>query len=269
MCDARHGVRQAWAPVSAPGRAAARTGFVAAHLPPVTGDDRVQPDSVQEWREWLAAHHTRPTGVWLVTWRAGSRGPKISYEESVEQALCFGWVDSKGRTLDAERTMLWFAPRRARSGWARTNKQRIERLTAAGARWCPPGSRWSRRRRPTGRGRCSTPSRTSWCPTTWPPRSTPPRRPREHWEAFPRSVRRAILEWIVQARRPETRARRVAETAEKASRNERANRAGAAPRGGLCRRPAQIGAPGRISPACPRLYLGDVALRRGAGRWAG
>ena len=92
----------------------------------------MQPESVAEWREWLAAHHTRPTGVWLVTWRAGSGGPKISYAESVEQALCFGWVDSLGRTLDDERTMLWFAPRKARSGWARTNKQRIERLTAAG-----------------------------------------------------------------------------------------------------------------------------------------
>jgi uncharacterized protein YdeI (YjbR/CyaY-like superfamily) len=88
-------------------------------------DDRVQPGSLQEWREWLAANHTRDAGVWLVTWRAGSSGPKIGYEESVEQALCFGWVDSKGRALDAERTMLWFAPRKARSGWARTNKQRV------------------------------------------------------------------------------------------------------------------------------------------------
>ena len=95
-------------------------------------DDRVQPGSLGEWREWLAAHHGRGRGVWLVTWRAGSAGPKISYEESVEQALCFGWVDSKGRALDAERTMLWFAPRKARSGWSRPNKQRVERLLAAG-----------------------------------------------------------------------------------------------------------------------------------------
>src|SRR6476469_11269592 len=95
-------------------------------------DERVQPDSVAAWRAWLAEHHTRGTGIWLVTGRAGSAGPKISYEESVEQALCFGWVDSKGRSLDAERTMLWFAPRKRGSGWARTNKERIERLTAGG-----------------------------------------------------------------------------------------------------------------------------------------
>jgi uncharacterized protein YdeI (YjbR/CyaY-like superfamily) len=70
--------------------------------------------------------------VWLVTWRAGSGDPRISYDESVEQALCFGWVDSLGRALDAERTMLWFAPRKARSGWSRPNKQRVQRLNAAG-----------------------------------------------------------------------------------------------------------------------------------------
>src|SRR4051794_34883810 len=95
-------------------------------------DEQVQPGSLAEWRAWLAEHHGRGSGVWLVTWRAGSGGPRIGYEESVEQALCFGWVDSKGRALDAERTMLWFAPRKGRSGWSRPNKQRVERLLAAG-----------------------------------------------------------------------------------------------------------------------------------------
>jgi uncharacterized protein YdeI (YjbR/CyaY-like superfamily) len=192
------------------------------YRPLVTGDDRVQPDSVQEWREWLAAHHARPTGVWLVTWRAGSGGPKISYEESVEQALCFGWVDSKGRTLDDERTMLWFAPRRARSGWARTNKQRIERLTAAGL-MAPAGLALVEAAKADGSWTLLDAVEDLLVPDDLAAAfdAAPPAR--EHWEAFPRSVRRAILEWIVQARRPETRARRVAETAEKASRNERAH----------------------------------------------
>ena len=92
----------------------------------------MQPGSLAEWRHWLSQNHGRGSGVWLVTWRAGSDGPRITYEESVEQALCFGWVDSKGRALDATRTMLWFAPRKARSGWSRPNKQRVERLVAAG-----------------------------------------------------------------------------------------------------------------------------------------
>ena len=183
----------------------------------------MQPESVAEWREWLAAHHTRPTGVWLVTWRAASGGSKISYAESVEQALCFGWVDSLGRRLDDERTMLWFAPRKARSGWARTNKQRIERLTAAGL-MTPAGLAVVEAAKADGSWTLLDAVEDLLVPDDLAAAfdAVPPAR--EHWEAFPRSVKRAILEWIVQARRPETRARRVAETAEKASRDERAVR---------------------------------------------
>ena len=185
-------------------------------------DDRVQPDSVQEWREWLAAHHTRRTGVWLVTWRAGSGGAQIGYDESVEQALCFGWIDSTGRTLDDRRTMLWFAPRKARSGWARSNKERIERLTAAGLME-PAGLALVEAAKADGSWTLLDAVEDLVVPDDLGAAldAVPPAR--AHFEAFPRSVRRSILEWIVQARRPETRARRVAETAERASRNERAN----------------------------------------------
>ena len=185
-------------------------------------DDRVQPGSVQEWREWLAAHHTRGTGVWLVTWRAGSGGPQIGYDESVEQALCFGWVDSKGRTLDDQRTMLWFAPRKARSGWARSNKERIDRLTAAGLME-PAGLALVEAAKADGSWTLLDAVEDLVVPDDLGAALDAAPRARAHFEAFPRSVRRSILEWIVQARRPETRARRVAETAERASRNERAN----------------------------------------------
>jgi uncharacterized protein YdeI (YjbR/CyaY-like superfamily) len=185
-------------------------------------DDQVQPGSVQEWREWLAEHHIRPTGVWLVTWRAGSSGPRISYEESVEQALCFGWVDSKGRKLDAERTMLWFAPRKARSGWSRPNKQRVERLQAAGL-MAPAGLAVVEAAKADGSWTLLDTVEDLVVPDDLAAAfdASPPAR--QHWEAFPRSVKRSILEWIVHARRPETRAKRVAETADLARRNERAN----------------------------------------------
>jgi uncharacterized protein YdeI (YjbR/CyaY-like superfamily) len=185
-------------------------------------DDRVQPGSLQEWRDWLAAHHTRPSGVWLVTWRAGSSGPRITYEESVEQALCFGWVDSKGRALDAERTMLWFAPRKRRSGWSRPNMIRVERLTAAGL-MAPAGLAAVEAAKADGSWTLLddvedlvVPDDLAAAFAAHPPAAA-------HWEAFPRSAKRGILEWIVQAKRPETRARRIAETAERAAVNERAN----------------------------------------------
>jgi uncharacterized protein YdeI (YjbR/CyaY-like superfamily) len=183
-------------------------------------DEQVQPESVAEWREWLERHHGRGVGVWLVTRRAGAS--RIIYEESVEQALCFGWVDSKGRALDAERTMLWFAPRKRGSGWARTNKERVARLTAAGL-MAPAGLAVIEAAKADGSWtllddveNLVVPDDLAAALAAHPPA-------REHWDAFPRSVRRALLEWLVQAKRPETRARRVAEIAEKAQVNERAN----------------------------------------------
>jgi len=184
-------------------------------------DEQVQPGSWAEWRAWLAQNHGRGAGVWLVMRKASAGGPRISYEESVEQALCFGWVDSKGRSLDAERTMLWFAPRKRGSGWARTNKERIERLTAAGL-MAPAGQAVIDAAKADGSWsllddveNLVVPDDLAAAFAQHPPAA-------DHWAAFPRSPRRAMLEWIVQARRPETRAARIAEIATAAARNERA-----------------------------------------------
>jgi uncharacterized protein YdeI (YjbR/CyaY-like superfamily) len=184
--------------------------------------DRVHAETREQWRKWLADNHERPTGVWLVSWRQHTGRPRIAYEESVEEALCFGWVDSKGRRLDDDRTMLWFAPRKPSSGWARSNKERVARLEAAGLM------------QPAGRSAVAAAKASgAWTRLDDVEDLVVPEdlaaafaaRPgaRELWDGFPRSVRRAILEWIAQARRAETRAKRIAETAERAARGERAN----------------------------------------------
>jgi uncharacterized protein YdeI (YjbR/CyaY-like superfamily) len=184
-------------------------------------DEQVQPESSAEWRAWLAHNHGRDAGVWLVMRKARAGGPRISYEESVEQALCFGWVDSKGRSLDAERTMLWFAPRKRGSGWARTNKERIERLTAAGL-MAPAGQAVIDAAKADGSWTLLDDVENLVVPDDLAAAFAAHPPAREHWDAFPRSARRATLEWIVQAKRAETRAKRVAEAAEKAQANERA-----------------------------------------------
>src|SRR6476469_2355295 len=83
------------------------------------------------WRAWLAEHGTGSTGLWLVYDKG--RGRRLSYDDIVEEALCFGWIDSLPRTLDDTRAMLYVAPRKPRSSWSRVNKERVERLIAAGA----------------------------------------------------------------------------------------------------------------------------------------
>lgn len=182
----------------------------------------VQCETAGEWRAWLEGNHATATGAWLVTWRPASGRPVLGYEEAVEEALCFGWVDSRPGRVDDERAKLYFAPRRARSGWSASNKARIERLTAAG-RMAPAGLAAVERARANGTWealdaveRGEIPDDLAAAFAAHPPSV-------ERFAAFPWSVRRAILEWIASAKRPETRAARIEETATLAARNERAN----------------------------------------------
>ncbi len=187
-------------------------------LPP----NSVHPLTRAEWRAWLEANHQRPEGIWLVSYKKATGKPRFSYEESVEEALCFGWVDSKGNKLDDERSLLWFAPRRPGSGWARPNKERVERLMAAGLM------------APAGLAKIEAAQRDgSWSildaveALEIPPdlaaalADNPPAA--DYFAAFPRSAKRGILEWIVQAKRPETRTKRIQETARLAAANIRTN----------------------------------------------
>ena len=77
------------------------------------------PRSRAAWRKWLEKNHTRTEGIWLISYKKATGKPRVEYEESVEEAVCFGWIDSKGNKLDDERTMLWFAPRRPGTGWSK------------------------------------------------------------------------------------------------------------------------------------------------------
>jgi uncharacterized protein YdeI (YjbR/CyaY-like superfamily) len=183
---------------------------------------RVHAETRAEWRAWLAAHHAHARGAWLVSWRSGVGRPAVGYEDSVREALCFGWVDSKGRKLDEERSMLYFAPRRSRSGWARTNKQRVEQLRVVGLMTdageaviaeAEANGSWSLLDEVEN---LTVPADLRKALDAHPPAG-------QHWQEFPPSARRAILEWIVQARTAPTRARRVAETARLAALNQRAN----------------------------------------------
>jgi len=182
----------------------------------------VHAETVEEWRDWLLAHHATETGAWLVSWKSPTGRPSVKYELAVEEALCVGWIDSSGRTIDDERHALWFTRRKAGSGWARTNKERIVRLEAEG--------------RMTDAGRAlidAAKADGSWTLLDDVENLIVPddlaaafaRYPgsREYFDAFPPSARRALLEWIVQAKRETTRAARLDETARLASQNIRAN----------------------------------------------
>jgi uncharacterized protein YdeI (YjbR/CyaY-like superfamily) len=182
----------------------------------------VHPKSRAEWRAWLAEHHSSRTGVWLVTYKKATGKPRVEYEESVEEALCFGWIDSKANKLDEERSLLWFAPRKLRTGWSAPNKARVERLAEAGL-MSPAGQAKVIAAKADGSWSSLDAVEALVVPEDLARALAGFPLAEERFNAFPRSVKRGILEWICSARKPDTRASRVAQTARLANENQRAN----------------------------------------------
>jgi uncharacterized protein YdeI (YjbR/CyaY-like superfamily) len=182
--------------------------------------ERLHPETRAQWRAWLERHHATSDGVWLVFWRqqSGRTGP--TYDDAVQEALCFGWIDSKPAKLDDHRTMLRFSPRKRGSGWARTNKVRIERLIRDGL-MTEAGLAKIEEAKADGSWTKLDAVEDLIVPDDLAAALAEHPGARQRWDQLPRSVRRSALGWIVQAKRPETRARRVAETARAAARGER------------------------------------------------
>ena len=182
-------------------------------------EQRIQPETRAEWRAWLAEHHRRDSGVWLVSWKKRTGKPTVSYEEAVEEALCFGWIDGVFNRLDDERSMQWFAPRRPRSTWARSNKDRVARLEAAGL-MTEAGREAVERARANGSGESLDAIDALVVPDDLAAALAERPGARELFDASSASVRRSALAWVYQARRPETRASRVGRIAAVAGRGE-------------------------------------------------
>ncbi len=174
--------------------------------------DRFEPGSLAEWSDWLAEHHDDVRGVWLVSPKKSSGRQAFDYEASVLEALRYGWVDSTQRRVDDTRSMLWFARRRKQSVWTRTNKQRVARLQADG-RLEPAGRAAVDAAKANGMWTVMDDVEDLVVPDDLAAAFDEHPGSREHFEAFSPSTRKQILAWIVLAKKPETRAARIAETA--------------------------------------------------------
>jgi uncharacterized protein YdeI (YjbR/CyaY-like superfamily) len=188
-------------------------------MPGIEDAPLVRADDRATWRGWLETNHASASGAWLVTWRRG-QGPVLDYGEAVEEALCFGWIDSRGGKLDERRTKLYFAPRKSNSQWSASNKERVQRLSAAGLMH-RAGLAAIERAKENGSWTALDEVERGIIPADLAKafEANPPSAAR--FAAFPWSARREILVWIASAKRPETRAARIADTAVRAARNER------------------------------------------------
>lgn len=172
---------------------------------------RVHAKTPSEWRRWLRENHDKAEGVWLVSYKASTGKPRMTYEDSIPDALSYGWIDSVNKPLDHQRTMLLFTPRRPGSGWSRTNKDRIERLMK------------ERRMEPAGLAKIEAAKRDgSWTLLDGVEALEVPDDLRKalgaagmrKFEALTPGRRKEHLRALVTAKRPETRAKRVAEIAQ-------------------------------------------------------
>jgi uncharacterized protein YdeI (YjbR/CyaY-like superfamily) len=176
---------------------------------------------VAAWRAWLAANHDTARGVWVASWRKASGRDRVAYEDLVEEAICFGWIDSTVNILDAERALQLMTPRKPKSGWTRLNRQRVTALEAQG------------RMTDAGRRAVEVAKANGWwtihdavedlvesddladaidASTT----------ARTAWNGFPPSARKQMLWRVASAGKPETRTSRIAKIVAQAEHGRRA-----------------------------------------------
>lgn len=177
--------------------------------PSPNGKDVLVPATRADWREWLVANPDRNEGLWVVYRKKSSELDGPDYDDLVEEALCFGWIDSQNRRVDDDRSIQWFSPRRKGGIWSASNKERIERLERAGLM--------------TGAGRLvidEAKADGSWSQTDEvdamivPPDLTSAMESAgatAAYEALADSAKKQYLWWIKSAKRESTRASRIDE----------------------------------------------------------
>jgi uncharacterized protein YdeI (YjbR/CyaY-like superfamily) len=179
-----------------------------------------------DWRSWLQANHAIASEVWLIYFKKHTGQPSIPYDVAVEEALCFGWIDSTVRTIDDKRYMQRFTPRKDKSNWSELNKSRVRRLVA------------ERRMTEAGLAKISAEALAEALAEQPPARKDARasgvevpqyfieavRTNKRAWENFNRlapSYRRQYVEWVMSAKREDTRRKRLKEAKERLSKNEK------------------------------------------------
>lgn len=183
--------------------------------------EQVEVTSRAQWRAWLKKHHTRTTGIWLVTYKKHVEGKYLSFPDFVQEALCFGWIDSLPRKLDADRTMHYLSPRKPKSIWSAVNKRHVEELLAKGL-MTPAGLRKIEAAKADGSWDALNAVDSLEVPADLTKALAKNKTAKKHFEAFPPSARKFILYWIGSAKTEATRTKRIDEVVTLAAQNIRA-----------------------------------------------
>lgn len=169
-----------------------------------------------EWRNWLLKNHLEAQSVWIVYYKKSSAKSSISYDEAVEEALCFGWIDSKAKPIDEEKYMQFFSKRKPKSVWSKLNKERIEKLEKQNL-IMPAGWKMIGIAKENGNWNILDGAEAWIVPDDLEAEFSKAPEAKEYFINLSKSDKRNILQWLVLARRPETRQNRIKEIVELAA----------------------------------------------------
>ena len=178
--------------------------------------------SRDEWRKWLELNHDKEKSLWLIIFHKKSETPSVGYDESVEEALCFGWVDSRTNKRDEESYYIYYSKRKPTSYWSKSNRERVERLMNQGL-MTEVGQALIDLAKQKGTWTILEDIENLVIPADLEKEFNKNKTALINFRAFRSSSKRIILEWILNAKRPETRQKRIEETVALAEKNIKAN----------------------------------------------
>ena len=171
----------------------------------------------QDWRDWLAIHHQQTDSIWLISHKKHT-AHYLSYDAIVEESLCYGWIDSLPRKLDAERTMLLISPRKKKSVWSKLNKTRVKTLIEQGLMQ-PAGLAKIVRANSVGSWTFFDFVEALIVPDDLAAALADNLKAQQYFAAFSPSAKKGILQWIKMAKRESTRQQRIEKTVTLAAQN--------------------------------------------------
>lgn len=179
-------------------------------------EETVYPKSRAEWRSWLEANHRDKQSVWLIYYKKKSGLPTVAYSDAVDEALCFGWIDSKSKPLDEEKFKQFFSKRKEKSVWSKINKEKIERLTREGL-MTQAGIESIEKAKQNGSWSILDEAEALVIPADLEDAFSRYDGSRSYFTGLSRSNQRNILQWLVLAKKAETRQNRISEIAQLAA----------------------------------------------------
>lgn len=174
------------------------------------------------WRNWLQKNHEKKTSVWLQYYKPNSGKARVAQSDAVEEALCFGWIDSKANKLDEVSSVQFFSRRKPKSNWSKINKNRVEKLLNEGM-IVPAGLAVIEEAKRNGSWDALNEVEELILPPDLIKALEKNKKAMNYFHSFPKSSRKIILQWIYSAKQVETRKKRITETVKLAARNIRAN----------------------------------------------